>query len=90
MWAEAARWLGKFNEAVLTSLDADGYPVSVRLNAHGYVAATGELPVTMPETLGAVAGPPICCATTTTKSCGTSTPSRSGDASKSVAAIGSS
>lgn len=57
MWAEAARWLGKFNEAVLTTLDADGYPVSVRLNAHGYVAATGELPVTMPETLGAVAGP---------------------------------
>ena len=40
MWAEAARWLGKFNKAVLTTLDADGYPVSVRLNTHGYVAAT--------------------------------------------------
>ena len=31
MWAEAAKWPCKFDEAVLTALDTDGYPVSVRV-----------------------------------------------------------
>jgi hypothetical protein len=32
VWAEAAKWLGKFDEAVLTVLDTDGYPVSIRVD----------------------------------------------------------
>jgi hypothetical protein len=57
VWSEAAKWLGKFDEAVLTVLDGDGYPVSVRVNPLTYDAATGQLPATLLETLGAVEGP---------------------------------
>ena len=57
MWAEAAKWLNKFDEAVLTALDADGYPVSVRVNPREFDSATGTLSVTLPETLGAVGSP---------------------------------
>jgi len=57
VWAEAANWLGKFDEAVLTGIDDDGYPVSVRINARDYDAATGALPVTVPAELRVVAGP---------------------------------
>ena len=32
MWAEAAKWLGKFDETVMTALDANGYPVSIRVD----------------------------------------------------------
>ena len=57
MWSEAAKWLEKFPGAVVTGLDADGYPVSVRQMAPRYDAQTGELPVTLPDTLGVTAGP---------------------------------
>lgn len=57
MWAEAAKWLGKFDEAVLTVLDADGYPVSVRVDPRNYDATTGRLPVTLSGALAAVDGP---------------------------------
>jgi hypothetical protein len=57
VWAEAAKWLRKFDEAVLTVLDADGYPVSVRVDALTYDAATGKLPATLPDVLHAVEGP---------------------------------
>lgn len=57
MWSEAAKWLAKFPEAVVTVLDVDGYPVSVRETARGYDAATGELPIRMPQTLRAAEGP---------------------------------
>ena len=57
MWDKAAGWLGNFPEAVLTGLDSGGYPVSVRVDTQGYDAVTGELPATLPETLGAVEGP---------------------------------
>jgi hypothetical protein len=57
VWAEAAKWLGKFDEAVLTVLDADGYPVSVRVGALTYDAATGKLPAALPDVLRAVEGP---------------------------------
>lgn len=52
MWAEAAKWLNKFPDAVLTAIDADGYPASVRVPTGAYDAATGELsvPLTCPVT----------------------------------------
>ena len=51
MWAEAAKWLAKFDEAVLTGLDADGYPISIRTNPRTYDATTGRLPVSPPSAL---------------------------------------
>lgn len=57
MWAEAANWLGKFDEAVLTVFDVDGYPFSVRVNTRTYDADTGRLPVALPGVLRAVEGP---------------------------------
>jgi len=57
VWAEAAKWLNKFDEAVLTVLDAEGYPISVRVDPRNYDATAGTLSVTLPDTLGAVAGP---------------------------------
>lgn len=57
MWAEAAKWLGKFDEAVLTALDTDGYPVSVRVETRTYDGATGQLPATLPDVLRAAEGP---------------------------------
>jgi hypothetical protein len=55
--AEAAKWLGKFDEAVLTVLDADGYPTSIRVDTSTYDGATGRLPVAMPDVVRAVEGP---------------------------------
>jgi hypothetical protein len=57
MWAEAAREIGKFSGGVLTALDARGFPLSVRQNSLAYDAATGTLPVKLPESLGAMEGP---------------------------------
>jgi hypothetical protein len=57
VWAEAAKWLNKFDEAVLTVLDADGYPLSVRVNPRAYDGATGELPTTLPAEPRAAEGP---------------------------------
>jgi hypothetical protein len=57
MWAEAARWVAKFPEGVVNTLDGAGYPVSVRQLALPYDAGTGTMAVVMPESLGAVAGP---------------------------------
>ncbi|KGI69427.1 hypothetical protein MJO55_20595 [Mycolicibacterium rufum] len=49
MWAEAAKRLSRFPEAVLTALDADGYPTSVRVPTRHYDAGSGELYVKMPD-----------------------------------------
>jgi hypothetical protein len=50
MWAEAARAVAGFaGGAVVTGLDTDGYPVSVRVRAPRYDLRTGELPVIWPE-----------------------------------------
>jgi hypothetical protein len=57
VWAEAAKWLSKFDEAVLTGVDAEGYPVSIRVNPRDYDAATGTLPASFPAALPAVEGP---------------------------------
>lgn len=57
MWAEAAKWLGKFDEAVLTALDVDGYPFSVRVFTRTYDRETGRLPAALPEVLRAAESP---------------------------------
>jgi hypothetical protein len=57
VWAEAAEWLNKFDDAVVTGLDADGYPVSIRVDTRDYDATTGALGVTFPGTLQIVEGP---------------------------------
>jgi len=57
MSAEAAKWISKFSEGVVTALDSAGYPVSVRQTSLAYDAATGTIPVTIPEALDAVEGP---------------------------------
>ena len=57
MWAKAAKWIAKFDEGVITALDADGYPVSVRQTGLPYDAPSGTMPVVLPEALGAVPGP---------------------------------
>ena len=57
MWAEAAKWLNKFPEAVLTGIDNDGYPVSVRVPTGAYDSATGELPVSLPDAVDGAEGP---------------------------------
>ncbi len=57
MWGDAAKRLSRFPQAVLTALDANGYPVSVRVDTGDYDAATGELPAVLPAELGVVGGP---------------------------------
>ena len=57
MWTEAAKWLNKFDEAVLTATDDDGYPASVRVATRSYDAATGELSLAPLDFLHAVEGP---------------------------------
>jgi hypothetical protein len=57
VWAEAAKWLAKFDEAVSTVLDTDGYPVSIRVDTRSYDAATGQLPAELVGQLGCVEGP---------------------------------
>jgi hypothetical protein len=55
--AEAAKWLKKFDEAVLTVLDADGYPASIRVDTHTYDGDTGRLRAPLPDALRIVEGP---------------------------------
>jgi hypothetical protein len=45
--------LSKFPEAVLTGLDTRGDPFSVRVSTRNYDAATGELPMALPDALEA-------------------------------------
>jgi hypothetical protein len=56
MWPELVRRLPRFSSAVLTGLDASGYPVSVR--CHPTVDQQAQvLRVTVPEGLGLAPGP---------------------------------
>jgi hypothetical protein len=57
MWANAAKQVAKFSEGVLTAVDAQGYPVSVRQLALPYDAADGTMRITLPDALGAIEGP---------------------------------
>jgi hypothetical protein len=59
VWAEAAKWLAKFPEAVVTAVDTDGYPVSIRQTAPHYDAQTGQMPVAWPPDLNVAEGPAI-------------------------------
>jgi hypothetical protein len=56
VWGEAAAWLAKFDLAVLTFMDVNGYPVSMRVETSGYDRATGVLTATVPDALAPVAG----------------------------------
>ncbi len=57
MWDEAAKWLNKFPDAVLTVIDGDGYPASVRVSTSTYDSASGELPVLLPDAVAGGEGP---------------------------------
>lgn len=57
MWADAAKALATFPEAVVTAVDADGYPVSVRQTAPRYDADTGQMPVVWPKAFAVREGP---------------------------------
>jgi hypothetical protein len=57
MWDEAAKAMAEFSGAVVTAMDADGYPVSVRVAAPRYDAQTGRLPVVWPSDFAVTAGP---------------------------------
>lgn len=59
MWDDAAKWLAKFPEVVLTALGPEGYPVSVRQTAPPYDSLTGQFPVVWPPGLEVVEGPAI-------------------------------
>lgn len=56
VWAEAAKWLAKYPEVVVTALDVAGYPFSVRRSTAAYDATTGELPVELPGNLRPAGG----------------------------------
>lgn len=57
MQAEAAQALATFQEAVVTAVDPDGYPVSVRQTAPCCEPKTGEMLVAWPVDVAVVAGP---------------------------------
>jgi hypothetical protein len=59
VWADAAKWLAKFPEAVVTAVDADGYPFSIRQTAPRYDAETGRMPVVWPPDFAVTEGPAI-------------------------------
>lgn len=59
MWAEAAKRLAEYEEAVVTALDPAGYPVSIRQAAPRYDPATGEFTVEWPSGLAVSEGPAI-------------------------------
>jgi hypothetical protein len=57
MWAKAAKAVAGFSEGVVTAFDKDGMPISVRQRSLPYDAASGRMPVVLPDALDAVAGP---------------------------------
>lgn len=57
MWKRAKKDLSKYPEAVLNAKDAEGRGVSVRQRELAFDVATGTMPVKLPSSLGAVAGP---------------------------------
>ena len=59
MWAEAAKSLAAFPEVVVTTVDADGYPVSIRQTAPRYDAETGQMPVVWPPDFAVTEGSAI-------------------------------
>lgn len=57
MWRLAAESLTRFPEVIVTAMNNEGYPVSVRQRSPRYDARTGEMPVRIPESVAVAAGP---------------------------------
>ncbi|MEV3900747.1 hypothetical protein AB0K11_00330 [Mycobacterium sp. NPDC050551] len=57
MWSEAAKALRRYDEAVLTAIDTQGYPFSVRVRTADYDPTTGVLTAELPTALAPAAGP---------------------------------
>lgn len=56
MWAKAAKAVAGFSEGVITALDAQGMPISVRQLSLPYDAASGRMPITISDALDAAPG----------------------------------
>lgn len=59
MWSEAAKRLADYREAIVTALDPEGYPASIRQPAPRYDPATGEFTVEWPSGLAVSEGPAV-------------------------------
>jgi hypothetical protein len=59
VWSEAAKRLAEYREAIVTALDPEGYPVSIRQAAPRYDPATGEFTVEWPSGLAVSEGPAV-------------------------------
>jgi hypothetical protein len=54
---DPSKHLKRFKEGVVNGVDADGRPFSVRQTTLAWDAASGSMPVKVPDVLGPVAGP---------------------------------
>ena len=72
VWAEAAKWLNKFDEAVLTVIDPDGYPASVRVRPVPTTPPRANCRSRSRRTCAPSRARPTCCATPTTRKSGNS------------------
>ncbi len=59
MWSEAAKRIAEYREAIVTALDPEGYPVSIRQAAPRYEPANGEFAVEWPSGLAVSEGPAV-------------------------------
>lgn len=57
MRSDAAKALATFPEGVVTAVDPDGYPVSVRQRSLRCDASTGEILVAWPQNIAVIEGP---------------------------------
>lgn len=57
MRADPAKELATFTEGVVTAVDPEGYPVSVRQSRLRYHISTGEMHVTWPDGVAVAEGP---------------------------------
>ena len=56
MSAEAAKWIAKYDEGVVTAIDSHGYPLSVRQTSLPYDAPTGTMKLVVPDSLDGLEG----------------------------------
>ena len=57
MQPDPSKQLKRFSEGVVNAVDAEGRPYSVRQTTLAWDAASGTMPVKIPDILGPVAGP---------------------------------
>jgi hypothetical protein len=57
MWQLAAESLERFPEVVITAINDDGYPVSIRQRSPRYDAETGQMPVVIPASVSLMPAP---------------------------------